>query len=148
MHCGYPGLNSLRKNFVCNFRRLESLCFGVAMLPGELVDPEPAELPASLEDPHAFETTFRLTLTKKHTQADFLKCQEVFLKDDMDFQKLAGYVWPQDTPMLFVLPLKCLHGFASTMVEALSQAQAGAIPFMKIPSALRSAERAAGLPSQ
>ena len=57
---------------------------------GELVDPEPAELPASLE--------------------------EVFLKDDMDFQKLAGY--------------------------ALSQAQAGAVPFMKIPSALRSVERA------
>jgi len=34
------------------------------------------------------------------SQVDFLKCQEVFLKDDMDFQKLAGYVWPQDTPRL------------------------------------------------
>jgi len=56
---------------------------------GDLKDPEPAELPASLE--------------------------EVFLKDDLDVQKLAEY--------------------------ALSQAKAGAVPFMKIPSALRSAER-------
>lgn len=54
-----------------------------------MADPEPAELPASLED--------------------------VFLKDDLDVQKLAGY--------------------------ALSQAEAGAVPFMKIPSALRSVER-------
>lgn len=56
---------------------------------GDVADPEPAELPASLED--------------------------VFLKDDLDVQKLAGY--------------------------ALSQAEAGAVPFMKIPSALRSVER-------
>lgn len=49
----------LVKKIACHFRRLKSLGFGVAMLPGELVDPEPAELPASLEDPIAFDTTFR-----------------------------------------------------------------------------------------
>lgn len=52
-------------------------------------DPKPAALPASLED--------------------------VFLQDELDVQKLAGY--------------------------ALSQASAGAVPFMKVPSALRAAER-------
>ncbi|CAE7251901.1 unnamed protein product [Symbiodinium natans] len=52
-------------------------------------DPTPAALPASLED--------------------------VFLQDELDVQKLAGY--------------------------ALSQATAGAKPFMQLPSALRAAER-------
>ena len=54
---------------------------------------------------------------------------------------------PQGCLFLPLLQQNVLHGFASTMVEALSQAQAGAVPFMKIPSALRSAERAAGLPT-
>ncbi len=68
----------------------------------------------------------------------------------MDFQKLAGYAWPQDTPRLFVpsfAPTKSASWFCFDKIEALSQAQAGAVPFMKIPSALRSAERAAGLPT-
>lgn len=81
------------------------------------------------------------------SQADFLKCQEVFLKDDMDFEKLAGYVWSQDTPRLLQQERACMVSLRRLMVEALSQAQAGAVPFMKIPSALRSVERAAGLPS-
>ena len=59
------------------------------LLAGEASEPKPLELPASLE--------------------------EVFLEEDMDLQKLAGY--------------------------ALSQAEAGAVPFMKMPSALH-AERA------
>ncbi|CAJ1414927.1 unnamed protein product [Effrenium voratum] len=56
---------------------------------GEVADPEPLALPASLE--------------------------EVFLKEELDIQKLAGYAkW---------------------------QAEAGGVPFIKVPSALRQAQR-------
>ena len=110
-----------------------------------------------------------------------LCCQDVFLQDELDVQKLAGYAsipgrkrvcnpvrldrccqlplanrtlgqsseleesagLPKKSIMMALCPVK--HSAptlaAAACHEALSQGKAGAVPFIKVPSALRSKER-------